>query len=118
MRKILERSVMLSLLLGSSMCNLTFAEDVDLEQKNLHFINDYNKTIDGDLDINLTTTGSTFNNSKNYDKDNFNPNEGTITGYNTEEGKALVLWDNSSLTVNKNVNVSVIPEKWGGVQQD
>lgn len=114
MKKKLEKSIVLSLLLSSSVCSFVFAEDVNLVQGNLHFINDYNKIIDGSLDIELTTTGASFNNnSSNYDKSNFAPNEGAVTGYNVQVGKALVLWDNSQLVVNKDVDISIIPEAWG-----
>lgn len=113
MKKKLEKSIVLSLLLSSSVCSFVFAEDVNLVQRNLHFINDYKKIINGSLDIELTTTGASFNNSSNYDKSNFAPNEGAETGYNVQVGKALVLWDNSQLEVNTDVDISIKPEAWG-----
>lgn len=107
-KKILATLVMLSLMQGS-----VYAEDKELEQANLHYTNGYSKEYDS-VSIKLSTTG--YIDKKNYDVEDFRPNEGTLGSNPYEQGTGIVLTKDSNLSIIKNLNISVIPDKenWGG----
>lgn len=107
-KRVLATLVMLSLMQGS-----VYAEDIILEQSNIHYKDGYTKEYNN-VGIKLTTTG--YINKTNYDKENFRPNEGTYESNPREEGTGIALENNSNLKVNNNLNITVIPDKynWGG----
>ena len=107
-KQMLSMLVMLSLLQGN-----VYAEDKNLEQANLHYINGYSKEYDN-VNIKLSTTG--YIDKTNFDKENFRPNEGTWSSNLCEEGTGIFLQRKSDLKVIKDLYISVIPDKenWGG----
>ena len=98
------------------------AEDVVLEQKNIHFRSDknspdgYSKDYDGSLSITITATGS--GSKKNYNEEDFRSNEGKGEYNNMEYGTAVLLWNNSRLSVADNLDITVQPADWEGGKSD
>ena len=116
-RKNLEKTILLSLILSSNLCSIVFADDLALEQKNLHFRDGYRKNIDGSLNVNLTATGG-VGSGQNFADDDFKSNEGTGQYNNKLYGIAVALWDNTSLIVDKDLSISVKPADWNGSKYD
>lgn len=116
-RKNLEKIILLSLILSSNLCSIVFADDLALEQKNLHFRDGYSKSINGSLNVNLTATGG-VGSGQNFADDDFKSNEGTGQYNNKLYGIAVALWDNTSLIVDKDLSISVKPADWNGSKYD
>ncbi len=95
------------------------AEDVALEQKNIHFRSDsnypdgYSKDYDGSLSITITATGG-VGSGKNYNDEDFSSNEGNGKYNNKEFGTAVLLWNNSRLSVANDLDITVQPADWEG----
>lgn len=108
------------LIFGS--CQTARAADVKLEQKNIHFRSDknspdgYSKDYDGSLSITITATGS--GSKKNYNEEDFRSNEGKGEYNNMEYGTAVLLWNNSRLSVADNLDITVQPADWEGSKYD
>ena len=83
------------------------AEDKILVQDHINYRDGFSKEFDN-LSIELTTTGQSG--KKNYDEDKLKPNEGTSSGPKNF-GIGVALKDESSLVVNGDLTISVIPDK-------
>lgn len=116
-RKNLEKTILLSLILSSNLCSIVFADDLALEQKNLHFRDGYSKNIDGSLNVNLTATGG-VGSGQNFVDDDFKSNEGTGQYNNKLYGIAVALWDKAALIVGEDLSISVKPADWSGSKYD
>ena len=106
------------LLAGSCLLPLpqtVMAADVTLTQKNIHFRYDYAKSYDGSLTIDLSSTGTTS--WKNYDSKDFVVNDGTASAA-TEPGIGIVLWENSQLSIARDLSITVRPEDFVGSKID
>ena len=75
----------------------TAKAQVVLEQKNIHFRENYSKEYADNVTIKLTSTGTTS--QQNYSQENFTPNEGTASA--EEPGIGIVLWEQVSLILKK-----------------
>ena len=76
----------------------TAKAQVVLEQKNIHFRENYSKEYADNVTIKLTSTGTTS--QQNCSQENFTPNEGTASGAE-EPGIGIVLWEQVSLILKK-----------------
>ena len=113
--KNLERAVILGLILSTGVYGTAWAEDVVLEQKNIHFRDGYSKEY-GNVKIDITATGSGRN--QNFEDDDFWPNEGQSQYGNNEYGTGVLLWGNSNIKINNDLNISVKPADWQGNKFD
>ena len=115
----------MTLFAGGLICGgygAAYASDVTLEQKNIHFRSDknspdgYSKDYDGNLSIVITATGS--GSGKNYNDEDFRSNEGTGEFNSKEYGTAVLLSNNSHLSVADNLDITVQPADWEGSKYD
>ena len=89
----------------------TAKAQVVLEQKNIHFRENYSKGYADNVTIKLTSTGTTS--QQNYSQENFTPNEGTASGVE-EPGIGSVLWEQSKLDLKKDLSITVKPVDFEG----
>ena len=89
----------------------TAKAQVVLEQKNIHFRENYSKEYADNVTIKLTSTGTTS--QQNYSQENFTPNEETASGAE-EPGIGIVLWEQSKLDLKKDLSITVKPVDFEG----